>query len=149
MRKLIIKRFHDNVELPSQYQNTLLVWCTILMHVKIPSQSSSHALSIMSTTIPVTTVNWSDLCHIILPSSYKVTSLESADKQHSLWTFYKSLYPEQATVNNYLAETFKTYLSVTVGNQLYGSMSERHSLHWARIYASICTVAGWDELNLD
>ena len=94
------------------------------MHVKIPSQSSSHALSIMSTTIPVTT----DLCHIILPSSYKITSLESADEQHSLWTFYKSLYPEQATENNYLAETFKTYLSVTVGNQLYGSKSEWHSL---------------------
>lgn len=101
----------------------------------------------MSTIIPVTHANWSDLCNIILPSSYKVRSLE-IDEHLSLWTVYKSLYTEQVIERNSLAETIKTYSSVTLGNLFYGSKSDCRSLCSARIYAS-WAMADQDKINLE
>ena len=148
MRKLMVQRFLDNTKLPSHYQEDFLG----LLHSPDASdssitQSDSCTLSNMSTIIPVTHANWSDLSNIILPSSYKVRSLES-DEQLSLWTVYKSLYTEQVIERNSLAETVKTYSSVTLGNLFYGSKSDCRSLRSARIYAS-WAMADQDKINLE
>ena len=134
MRKLMVQRFLDSTKLPLHYQEDFLG----LLHSLDASESSitqsdSCTLSNMSTIIPVTHANWSDLSNIILPSSYKVRSLES-DEQLSLWTVYKSLYTEQVIERNSLAETIKTYSSVTLGNLFNGSKSDCRSLRSARIY---------------
>ena len=60
----------------------------------------------------------------------------------------KSLYPEQAVEKNALAETIKTFSSLTLGNQFYGSKIECRSLRSGRIYAS-WAAADQDELNLN
>ena len=148
IRKLMVQRFLDNTKLPSHYQEDFLG----LLHSPNASescitQSDSCTLSNMSTIILVTLANWSDLSNIILPSSYKVRSLES-DEQLSLWTVYKVLYTEQVIEKNYLAETIKTYSSVTLGNLFYGSKSDCRSLRSARIYAS-WAMADEDKLNLE
>lgn len=144
----MVQRFLDNTKLPSHYQEDFLG----LLHSPDASESSitqsdSCTLSNMSTIIPVTHANWSDLSNIILPSSYKVRSLES-DEQLSLWTVYKSLYTEQVIERNSLAETVKTYSSVTLGNLFYGSKSDCRSLRSARIYAS-WAMADQDKINLE
>ena len=144
----MVQRFLDNTKLPSHYQEDFLG----LLHSPNASescitQSDSCTLSNMSTIIPVTLANWSDLSNIILPSSYKVRSLES-DEQLSLWTVYKGLYTEQVIEKNSFAETIKTYSSVTLGNLFYGSKSECRSLRSAIIYAS-WAMADEDKLNLE
>ena len=72
MRKLMVQRFLDNRKLPSHYQEDFLG----LLHSpnafeSCITQSDSCTLSNMSTIIPVTLANWSDLSNIILPSSYQ------------------------------------------------------------------------------
>ena len=148
MRKLMVQRFLDNVKFPIEYQEDFFV----LMHNPLESENTttksvSQTLNVMSTTIPLTTVNWSDLSVVILPSSYKVRSLENVE-QNSLFSVYKSLYPEQIIEKKSMAETIKTYSSVTVGNQLYGSRSESRSLRSARIYAS-WPATDLGDLNID
>ena len=86
----------------------------------------------MSKTISVNFVNWSNLSQVVLPSSYKLRTLES-DEQHSMWTVYMCLYPKQAVEKTFLAETIKTYSSVTVGEQPYGSKREGHYLRFLDI----------------
>ena len=49
----------------------------------------------MSTTVPITIVDWSNLTHLKLPTNYKLQSLETEDHD-ALFAVYKCLYPEQS-----------------------------------------------------
>ena len=101
----------------------------------------------MSTTVPITIVDWSNLTHLKLPTNYKVQSLETEDHD-ALFAVYKCLYPEQSLDWKSMAETIKKYSTVTIGNQLYSSKLECRTLRSGRIYASWAAADG-EALNLN
>ena len=151
MRKLILSRFLDSVQLPLQYRTEFE---TLLSSPSSSNATTSNSLlsaasaaDSMSTTIPINTANWSDISHLKLPSHYKVQSLEVED-QNAIFAVYRSLYPEHAVDRQAMAETIKKYSSVTIGNQSYSSKLECRSLRSARIYASWAAV-DQEDLNLN
>ena len=151
MRKLILSRFLDSVQLPSQYKTEF----EYLLHnpsspnvtISNPLLSTASSLHSMSTTVPITIVDWSNLSHLKLPTNYKVQSLETEDHD-ALFAVYKCLYPEQSLDWKSMAETIKKYSTVTIGNQLYSSKLECRTLRSGRIYASWAAADG-EALNLN
>ena len=118
MRKLTFSRFLDNVEVPLQYREEFLEF----IHRRSVQNNAINLVHLgdnlcrMATAIPVNVVNWSDLSLVLLPSNYKMQSLES-DDPNVLFDVYRSLYPEQEICKGEMAETIKKYSSVTLGDQ--------------------------------
>ena len=97
MRKLILSRFLDDIQLPLQYTAEFqdLIHNPFSTNVNSSVVSTALTLHNKATTIIVNEVDWSDLVHVVLPSNYKMQSLESEDRS-SLCVIYQSLYSEQS-----------------------------------------------------
>lgn len=102
----------------------------------------------MSTVCPATQVNWSITSEtpVTLPKQYKLQHFDSSD-MHQLQIVYKALYPDKEITLESMSETIKTYGTVILGGEQYGSYQECRTLGSAWICAS--WAAPNQQLNLD
>lgn len=150
MRKLMFSRFLDCVQLPLTYRDEFqdLLRSPLSLASKYalnPMASSMRSFIGMSTAIPVSSVEWSNLKYLSVPSNYKLQSLVSKD-QKALLLVYQKLYPQLTIELKDMAETVKKFCTISLGNQRFGSKLECRSLRSARILAS---WANEEHLRLD
>ena len=108
MRKLLLSRFLHCVQLPLNYKEEFqdlvhnpFAKDELTIHSSV---ASSSAVYDMSTAVPVCSVNWSLHSNVVLPSNYKLLSLEHCDLA-ALLIVYQSLYPNQSILRSAMAET--------------------------------------------
>ena len=137
MRKLVLSQSLESLQLPQQYTGQFqhLVGNPLNSVSKTSSSQEDYTFQSMSTACPVSSVDWSLLSQVNLPSNYKLQSLDSSDLD-ILLIVYKSLYQNEVIDATVLAETIKKFATLTIGDQLYGSKLHCRSMHSARIYAS-------------
>lgn len=147
MRKLMLSRFLDGVQMPQQYQSEFLHICSSQENFEqvINEYLVESNLYSMSTAFPIGNQNWAYLSNVSLSSHYILESFESCDLG-ILHTVYKALYPEEIIDKRALAETVKKYSRITIGTEEYGSKLDYRSIRSSKIYAS--WVADDGNLNL-
>ena len=111
MRKLILSRCLDSIQLPSQYRTDFEdLLCNPSSSnndtIGVSLLSTASSLYRMATAVPISRGDWSDLTCLRFPSNYKMQSLEIED-QNALFDVYKILYPEQLVDKKAMAETVK------------------------------------------